>query len=93
MIKYILTLLVFASITACNSDQPAESSAPAESLNFETAAQELCKLKCTMQLSRAEGDKEKVRRDRMNLKRLMDAVDELQEVGSARKLLADCKCD
>ena len=93
MIKYILPLLVFASITACNSDQPTESSAPAESLNFETAAQELCKLKCTMQLSRAEGDKEKMRRDRMSLKRLMDAVDELQEVGSARKLLADCKCD
>ena len=86
-------LIVFASLTACNSNQSEENSAPAGSLNFETAAQELCKLKCTMQLSRAEGDKEKVRQDRMSLKRLMDAVDELQEVGSARKLLADCKCD
>ena len=86
-------LLVFASITACSSDQSKENSTPAESSNFETAVQELCNLKCIMQLSRAEGDKEKVRRDRMNLKRLMDAVDELQEVGAARKLLADCKCD
>ena len=89
----MIPILAIVLITACNSDQSVESSAPAEYLNFETAAQELCNLKCTMQLSRAEGDKEKVRRDRMNLKRFMDAVDELQEVGSARKLLADCKCD
>ena len=46
-----------------------------------------------MRSSRADGDKEKFRRDRMNLKRFMDAVDELREEGAARELLEACKCE
>ena len=93
MIKYIISCLAIVAMVACTSDQPADSTPPTESLNFETAAQELCNLKCGLRSSRAEGDKEKFRQDRMNLKRLMDAVDELREAGEAKRLLEDCKCD
>ena len=93
MIKHMIPFLAFAAMAACTSDEPADSTLPPEPLNFETAAQELCNLKCSLRLARAEGDKEKFRQDRMNLKHLMDAVDELREAGEAKRLLEDCKCD
>lgn len=93
MVKYMIPFLAVAAMAACTSNQPADSNLPAEPLNFETAAQELCNLKCSLRSLRAEGDKEKFRQGRMNLKRLMDAVDELQEAGEAKRLLEDCKCD
>ena len=93
MNRIVTSLVSVVFLAACNSNQPAELAVPEESVNFETAAQELCNLKCTMRSSRADGDKEKFRRDRMNLKRFMDAVDELREEGAARELLEACTCE
>lgn len=89
----MIPFLAVAAMAACTSNQPADSTLPAEPLNFETAAQELCNLKCSLRSLRAEGDKEKFRQGRMNLKRFMDSVDALQEEGAARKLLDACTCE
>ena len=87
----LTSVVVFSA--ACNSNQTTEQAVPEESVNFETAAQELCNLMCTMRRSRTDGDKEKFRQDRMNLKRFMDAVDELREEDAARSLLEACDCE